>query len=64
MTIVDYARLVEAMRAAQKAYFAARRRGEAATGELEVSKGLERQVDKVTMEINDRSIYFDWKDDA
>ncbi len=64
MTLATFARMVQEMRLAQKAYFAARRRGEAATGDLEASKRLERLIDKTCDEILEGPTLFDGSDDA
>ncbi len=45
MTTLELAREVRAMRDAQKAYFAARRKGLPGSAELEASKAAEKRVD-------------------
>ncbi len=64
MTFIELARLVQAMRSAQKAYFAARRRGEAATGELEASRRHEREIDGICNAILNPRPLFDRSDDG
>ncbi len=51
MTLAAFARMVQEMRLAQKAYFTVRRTGYLAPNELEASKRLERLIDKACDEI-------------
>lgn len=46
MTDAEILDLVRRMRAAQKSYFKARREGSQARSELDLSRNLEREVDK------------------
>ncbi len=65
MSFSEFARLVQAMRSTQKAYFAARHHGEAAAEELEASKALERKVDKACEElVAGQPTLFDWDSDV
>ncbi len=65
MQRTEFAKLVQAMRLAQKAYFAARHHGEAAADELEASKALERKVDKACDElVAGQPTLFDWDSDV
>ncbi len=65
MSFSEFAKLVQTMRSAQKAYFAARHHGEAAADELEAAKVLERKVDKACDElVAGQPTLFDWDSDV
>lgn len=58
MTLIEFAREYVAMRAAQEAYFAARRAGRSGSLELERSRAMEKALDKTADRIlSDRTLF-------